>query len=141
MILKDPQEVLHTKCDPVSFKEGMRIGGQLKQEYQQAVKDAKDTIVVGLAAPQIGVPKRVFVIFGEVFINPLISTFASHLVPSKEGCLSLPEVYQPKRFMEITASWTDSARRLQHRKLEYREAIIFQHEFDHLNGKLCNMLD
>lgn len=139
MILQDPHETLHTKCKPVNFKEAKKLATLLKQEYDQVVKDAKSMIVVGLAAPQIGLPKRMFIALGEVFINPSIHSVSTGIqVMSDEGCLSLPDTYRRPRYSSITVSWLDEARKLRHQVFSYREAIIFQHEYDHLEGKLCN---
>jgi len=98
---------------------------------------------VGLAAPQVGLPWRVFVSNprGEdasdmVFINPRLSD-QSGLIDSDEGCLSIPHVNGViRRAQKVSITATD---------LEGREfsltgadllARIWQHETDHLDGKL-----
>jgi len=140
MILQDPHDALHARCEPVTFPEAKRIAKTLRDAYQEVSKKAKDTLVVGLAAPQIGIPKRMFAMYGIVFINPSFTAHGPKLVDSAEGCLSLPDTYHPKRYDTILATWTDEARRLRRELLEGRDAVVFQHEFDHLEGRLCNEL-
>ena len=91
---------------------------------------------VGLAAPQVGLPIRVFIAEGELYINPEITwkTKAPE-VTETEGCYSLG----PDNLMEVPRS---SSIRLQYQnyKGEYEEkrfngfhARVIQHELDHLN--------
>ena len=99
---------------------------------------------VGLAAPQVGLPWRMFVVNAteedperRAFINPVISEPARELEPFDEGCLSLPgitaEVRRPAG-VTITATGLDG----QAFKLTSNgfPARIWQHEFDHLEGAL-----
>jgi peptide deformylase len=98
---------------------------------------------VGLAAPQVGVNKRLFVmnITGErpddmVFINPEIHEMHG-VREAEEGCLSFPDMYvQVRRAGECTIA----ARDLDGEPLELRGADllcrVWQHETDHLNGTL-----
>lgn len=138
MILKDPDPTLHTTCAPVTILQGKRIAKRLREAYIEARDSSKDTFVVGLAAPQIGIPKNVFVALGEVFINPRILNLHKSQIDSKEGCLSLPETYILKRYKSIKLTWTDEARRQRIMNFEGRYAVIVQHEFDHLMGTLCS---
>ncbi len=138
MILKDPDPILHTKCAPISILQGKRIAKRLREAYIEARDNSKDTFVVGLAAPQIGIPKNVFVALGDVFINPRILSVNKSEINSEEGCLSLSDVYRLKRFKSIKLTWTDEARRQRIMNLEGKYAVIIQHEYDHLMGKLCS---
>lgn len=96
---------------------------------------------VGLAAPQVGISQRLFVFDdGETgpmaMVNPALAD-PEELQLGEEGCLSLPGVYfDVERALRITARGLD----LHGKDLELRAegflARIFQHEVDHLNGKL-----
>jgi peptide deformylase len=106
---------------------------------------------IGLAAIQIGIPKRVLVIDlqepeeegGEpvkdprVFINPEILAHSDHDVPYTEGCLSVPdqyaEVLRPDR---IRARWLDEQGQSHEEDIEGLLAVCLQHEMDHLEGIL-----
>jgi len=106
---------------------------------------------IGLAAIQVGVPKRILVIDlqdppeegGEpvkdprVFINPEIVESSDHEVPYTEGCLSVPdqfaEVDRPER---IRARWLDEKGVQHDEEITGLLATCLQHEMDHLNGVL-----
>jgi peptide deformylase len=106
---------------------------------------------IGLAAIQVGVPKRLLVIDlqepeeegGEpvkdprVFINPEILTHSDQEVPYTEGCLSIPDQYadvdRPDR---IRARWLDEHGKSHERDIDGMLAVCLQHEMDHLEGVL-----
>jgi len=106
---------------------------------------------IGLAAIQVGVPKRVLVIDlqepeeegGEpvrdprVFINPEILETSDHEVPYNEGCLSVPEMYaEVDRPDRIRARWLDRDGTQREDEISGLLAVCLQHEMDHLNGVL-----
>lgn len=96
---------------------------------------------VGLAAPQIGVSRRFFVYdVGEglhVVINPEILERSKTVSIGEEGCLSVPDVYEDvARADVIEIKYTESDGGTVERELEGYEARVFQHEFDHLDGKI-----
>jgi peptide deformylase len=101
---------------------------------------------IGLAATQLGVMRRLFVMdcAGRdeppepmVLINPEIVAVSDAMVTSEEGCLSIPEVYEDVvRPEEVTLRWTDLDGRTQERRFGERWAVCAQHELDHLNGRL-----
>jgi peptide deformylase len=106
---------------------------------------------IGLAAPQIGELKKVFVMdtypvaendkyveaFRRVVINPEIIASGNEKVKYTEGCLSIPgiseEVERPEK---IEVKYLDEEIQPVVRKIDGLEARIFQHEFDHLEGVL-----
>ena len=113
-------------------------------------KDLIDTMYdadgVGLAAPQIGINKRIFVMDCSseneekdcrVVINPEIEHASEELGSYKEGCLSIPgiteEISRPK---VIEVLYQDINGVLQRNTYDDLWSICFQHELDHLNGKL-----
>jgi peptide deformylase len=96
---------------------------------------------VGLAAPQIGVPLRVFV--AEVnkkfyaFVNPEIVKTSSEEEYFEEGCLSLPGVYgEVRRPSKIVMTALNERGERVKVKAWGLLARVFQHEIDHLNGML-----
>ena len=113
-------------------------------------KDLIDTMYdadgVGLAAPQIGINKRIFVMDCSseneekdcrIVINPEIEDASEELGSYKEGCLSIPgiteEISRPK---VIKVLYQDVNGVLQRDTYDDLWSICFQHELDHLNGKL-----
>ena len=100
---------------------------------------------VGIAAPQVGILRRLVAVQRfdkegkpfEFFINPEIVDKDSVLVAGGEGCLSVPEIYEDvERSQRITLRYYD-ANFVQHEEvIEGFTAVIFQHEIDHLDGKL-----
>jgi peptide deformylase len=113
---------------------------------------------VGLAAPQIGLSIRLFVIdaspfvdeeemdqeeinilkdFKKVFINPTIEEEQGELWSFSEGCLSIPDVREDvSRKEEIVVSYVDENFKPQQLKLNGLAARVVQHEYDHIQGVL-----
>ena len=96
---------------------------------------------VGLAAPQIGVLKRIIVLdIGEgpeYFINPEITSTGGEKVTMEEGCLSLPGIHvDVTRPDQITVKATNSNGENVEITAAGLMARVFQHEIDHLNGVL-----
>jgi len=121
----------------------------------ELVKNLFDTLAVeggiGLAAPQIGVSQRVFIIstepladddpsvesFKRVVINPVIIEVSEETSLYNEGCLSIPELYEMvERPKSIRVKYLDEEMNEVARQIDGIEARIFQHEFDHLEGIL-----
>jgi peptide deformylase len=106
---------------------------------------------IGLAAVQVGVPKRLLVIDLQdpdeedgppvrrplVFINPEILRESEETKPYNEGCLSVPEMYaEVERPAEIRARWLDRDGVSHEEDLDGMLAVCLQHEMDHLEGIL-----
>jgi peptide deformylase len=94
---------------------------------------------IGLAAPQVGISKRFFVMEIDkkrsVIINPKIKNRYGTL-SIEEGCLSFPGIrVKVERFSIIDAEYKNTEGTLVREKLNGLIAICFQHELDHLNGK------
>lgn len=114
------------------------------KELRNLVKDLTDTMIdapgAGLAAPQIGVPLRVFVWhvddqFGHL-VNPSLD-LSEELQDGEEGCLSFPELrYETPRAMRAVAKgWNMHGEPIIVEGTEFL-ARALQHETDHLNGVL-----
>lgn len=142
----EDNEILRTKCENVTeFDEDL---AKLVDEMQETMLyEDPDTglIGVGLAANQVGINKRIFLIttnIGEkkagkiiAMINPEILELSKEEVKMEEGCLSLPKVYgKVVRPAKVKAKWQNLAGNWCEKKLEGWDARIFLHEFDHLEG-------
>ncbi|ADU65287.1 peptide deformylase [Desulfurispirillum indicum] len=140
-ILTYPDPLLKKISQPVT---------QFDSALQQLVSDMFDTMYnangVGLAAPQIGILRRICVLdpaSGKeeeaqplVLINPQILS-GEGLTTFEEGCLSVPGYYgEIKRYERIQVQFNDLQGQEQTAILDGFTAIIAQHEMDHLNGKL-----
>jgi peptide deformylase len=145
-IIETPDSLLRQISAPVE---------EVTDEISALVDDMLETMYaapgIGLAAIQVGVPKRVLVIDlqepaeegGEpvrdplVFINPEILDASETLQIYNEGCLSVPEMYaEVERPDAIRARWLDRDGKAHEEELEGLLAICLQHEMDHLEGIL-----
>jgi peptide deformylase len=115
-------------------------------ERAALVNDMLDTLRaeggIGLAAPQVGVNERIFIILlgneaPRVFINPSIIETSEELCLKEEGCLSLPgvweEVRRPRRLR--VQAWNENGRPFT-LEADGLLARAIQHEYDHLDGIL-----
>jgi peptide deformylase len=128
---------------------------KVDDEVRSLVGDMFETMYaapgIGLAAIQVGVPRRVLVIDlqepaeegGEavrdpcVFINPEIIESSEQEVPYTEGCLSVPDQYaEVDRPDRIRARWLDLDGKPHDEEIVGLLATCLQHEMDHLNGVL-----
>lgn len=102
---------------------------------------------VGLAAPQIGLPIRLFIVdtkadeeeevFKKVFINAKILEETGEPWAFNEGCLSIPEVREDvMRKPNILIRYYDENWVLHEEKVDGFAARVIQHEYDHIEGKL-----
>ena len=101
---------------------------------------------VGIAAPQVGIAKRVVAVQRfdkdgepvEVYPNLRIVSFSGEPVPGREGCLSIPGYYGVvKRYPRVVVSYSDTLSfETVSDTVSGFTAVIFQHEADHLDGVL-----
>ena len=128
------------------------------EEVRALVADMFETMYaapgIGLAAIQVGVPRRILVIDLQepadpedpeskplkdprVFINPEIVEHSDKDVPYTEGCLSVPDQYaEVDRPDRIRAKWLDLDGKPHDEEITGLLATCLQHEMDHLNGVL-----
>lgn len=118
-ILIGPNPILEKVCRP-----DFRIPEGLIAEMFRLMRQNKG---LGLAAPQVGIDARLFIThWGEVFVNPTVTWIGKIAVHTREGCLSFPTLIGIKirhACVEICG-----------RQYKNAEAVVIQHEFDHLNG-------
>ncbi|CAN5162310.1 peptide deformylase [soil metagenome] len=147
-ILEAPDPRLRTISSPVEA---------IDDELQHLIDDMFETMYqapgIGLAAIQVGVPKRLLVIDLQepeseeegapgvrrpmVFINPRILEGSSDTSVYNEGCLSVPEQFaEVERPASVRASWMDREGRIHEETLDGLLATCLQHEMDHLEGIL-----
>lgn len=152
MIVTD-ERALRLPCEPVrDIREGgeiaRRLTAALERHNKKAQKGRVGTVGIGLAAPQIGIHKRVCVVrvgaYPIVLMNPEIVAASETKVPFKEGCLSFPglEVTVERHCWvrvralnhpdEVLLGPTNPAEWNQPKLL--LRAVAAQHEIDHLNG-------
>lgn len=137
-ILRWPDTRLETVCDPVEPDEDI---GRLIIDMFDTMYDAPGR---GLAAPQVGVMKRLFVIdvtwkeaqpSPVVFVNPKIVEASESRSDAEEACLSIPSITTIiTRPDWVIMEWTDAQGETQRQRLDGAWARCAQHELDHLNG-------
>lgn len=129
-----PDDILKKVAEPVTiFDEDLE---NIVNEMYEIMKKENG---IGLAAPQIGLSKRLFVTEIEgiklTLINPEIS-YSQGSVAVEEGCLSFPGVtVKVDRSNVITISFNDLKGKKIKKTVSGLASICFQHELDHLNGK------
>jgi len=139
-------------------KKSVELPVPLDKESREIIKILIDSFLerddaVGLAAPQIGINKRIIVFRNkgfdegkgkikdpsdfEVLVNPRITQARGEKVTGVEGCLSCPDIQvEISRFPEIKVRALDAkGEKINIRYLDYVARVI-QHEIDHLDGKL-----
>lgn len=140
---------------PVLRKESQDIDStypKLKELIDNMFETLKESDGIGLAAPQIGLNKRVVVIdldvlsedlpeykgFRKAFINPHIIEYdETKTDTSEEGCLSLPGIHESvKRPTRIHVKYQDADFNEYDEWIDGYLARVMQHEFDHLDAKL-----
>lgn len=138
-ILTDPNPELRTVSAPVAEE---RFGTpELKAFGAQMIEAMIDDNGIGLAAPQVGVHDRMIVVTMNnqpaVYVNPEIISRSAALFDFEEGCLSVPGVFG---LVERHKKVKVRARTLEglpvQLSLKQLNAVIFQHEIDHLDGVL-----
>jgi peptide deformylase len=131
--------------DPVLREIANKVD-KIDRSIKDIVKDMIDTMKeeggLGLAAPQIGISKRIIIVrYGDridTFINPELEVLDDNMTKSDEGCLSIYSIqgFTVDRYKKVRVR----AKNLKGKPLEVTAegllAIIFQHEIDHLKGKM-----
>ena len=139
MIVKNGNPILTKPCEFLT-KENYR--GRVNSFLNKSIPHRDGS--GGIAANQVGMSVMVFVIatrnIWKTFINPKIKRFYGKKINNIEGCLSIPgKHYEVKRYTKVDIEFYDYDFKKQNKTYELREAIIIQHEVDHLNGYLISM--
>jgi peptide deformylase len=140
VVVRYPDPVLRRVADPVTeFGAGLRRIAEAMFARMIASKG------VGLAAPQVGISKRILVLnpTGErgeddlVLVNPVILGKGGDETWYEEGCLSFPSLYaEVKRPDRCRIAWQDVEGAAHEREFTEFTSRIIQHEHDHLEGVL-----
>ncbi len=131
-----PSEILVGKARPVE-----KIDDGIRRLVDKMVDIMCQNKGVGLAAPQAGVPLRLFIISLDggkenvkVFVNPTV-TPSGDLATVEEGCLSVPGIYTKiRRYKEAEVTATDLDGNEFTEQAEGLYARALQHEYDHIEG-------
>lgn len=139
-----PNPVLTRKARPVTD-----FGPELQELIDDMLETMREAPGVGLAAPQVDIPLRLFVAeWGDdeddeaprksyVLVNPEIKRISRSTVMGIEGCLSIPGLLgEVERAEEVTIEAQNRRGQKMRIKAKGWLARIFQHEYDHLNGVL-----
>jgi peptide deformylase len=134
-IVKD-EAILTQKSETVSMEEAQEIITDLLDTAQAHIDEC-----VGLAAPQIGVNKKVIVIRNGhdsfvPMINPVVVRKIGKKFLNNEGCLSLEGTRSVERYPSVLVGYTDKNGKRVTKTFNGIYSIIIQHETDHLNGIL-----
>lgn len=140
-IIKLPDKRLRLVSEPVD-----KIDAGLKRLVEDMFETMYHAPGIGLAAIQVGEPKRVVIMDiskkedpknPQVFINPEIMWWSEDKSVYEEGCLSIPDIHEDvERPARVAVRYLDLAGKVQETQAEGLFATCIQHEIDHLNGVL-----
>jgi peptide deformylase len=138
-IVKFPDQILRTRVEEFDFSNPSYDPVQLEKDMISTMLSNNG---IGLAATQVGINARVFVMGhpsepenAQAFFNPIIVANTDSLVDLEEGCLSFPGIYvKVKRPTAIKARWQNSKGEWQESEFRDYDCRCFLHELDHLEG-------
>ena len=123
-------------CEPVNYKQSKQIANKMIM-FMLSNKNINDNSI-GLACNQLGLPGRIIIVKIKnrwvSFINPVITYKSQEKIITDESCLSVPnKTIKVERSKEITISFIFDGNS---KPSNYKgmDAIVIQHEIDHLNG-------
>lgn len=117
------------------------VDDSIRQLGEEMILLMKKKNGIGLAAPQVGISKRIIIAMLKkkptIMINPRILSFSVDTEVEEEGCLSVPNVFDKvSRSIGVSLEYLDTEGKKKIKNLSHLEARIVQHEIDHLNGVL-----
>ena len=140
-ILVAPDKRLKLRSNPVE-----RVDAEIRSLLDDMLETMYEGDGLGLAAIQVGVPKRAIVIDVHApddppaplkLVNPEILWFSPERIVYEEGCLSFPEYFADvERADAVRVRYLDENGETQEIKAAETLAVCLQHEVDHLDGKL-----
>lgn len=134
-----PSKILRTRSQEID------VSKITTSHYQNMIEDMIKTMHknngIGLAAPQIGINERLIIVShadGDMAVfNPVLSEFSFRKAPGEEGCLSVPGVFgMVKRHTRLLVNGYNADGEAFSLVAHGLLARIFQHELDHIDGKL-----
>jgi peptide deformylase len=145
--LSPPEEVENVVCEEVNAFEIPEILQTIKPAMEEILKKYKG---IGLAAPQVGIKKKFFIILNsedgyDIYFNPQYYMDSNVRIQTNEGCLTYEEGKKHcimKRWKNVTCiSYVLNNDKLVKKtfKLKGLSSISFQHEKDHLDGRTIFM--
>ena len=134
-----PDVRLRTPCKPVDFENTTyEQRSELVRKMGNALSNASYGGKLGLAANQIGLDMQIAIVQGAVVFNPTWEPTKGQTEMSIEGCYSVPnKTFKVKRAKYGWATWYDIDGKKHSYKMKGLSAIVFQHEYNHLQGICC----
>lgn len=140
-LVKPEHPLLHTELENFDFANPPMDPLELANNLIETMLHHK---AIGLSANQCGLPYRVFVMWSnptKVCFNPRIVDITTDEVKLDEGCVSFPNMFLPiKRPSIIKVRYQDVNGEVVNDKFIGMTSRCFQHELDHLNGKVFTAL-
>jgi len=140
-IIKAPDPILKQRCAPVE-----NVDDATRRLMDDMLETMYSAPGVGLAAPQVGVHRRIIVVdtsdpegdrLPMRMANPEIIAASDELVLREEGCLSFPDQYEDvERPSTVRVRYLDHENEIREIDAEGLLAVCVQHEIDHLDGVL-----
>lgn len=129
----------HSQLLEVSEEWDFEKDGSAEELVKAMAKFMTDNGGVGLAAPQVGIKKRLFIMGNFIklvaCINPKIVSLSEERDNDLEGCLSFPDLFMKvKRPASAVVQYNTASGELVERELTGFECRVFLHEYDHLIG-------
>lgn len=143
-ILKLGHPLLYEKCDPI-LKNELPLVRQWVDDLASAMSDIrrKYNFGRGIAAPQLGIMKRLIYIdmgMPRIIINPEFSDVSKEMFELWDDCMSFPNLLvKVRRHKRLTLNYVDEHWHDQVWQVSDQSSELVQHEVDHLNGILCTM--
>lgn len=137
IVTLENEGILRSKCVPIMKEKADYMNNLIGSMIKLMIKNNG----CGIAAPQVGVNKRLFVAILDneriaLFVNPTILDHSEETETDVEGCLSVPEMCgDVERYKTIKIRYFNGKEVLTE-EYEGMNARIIQHEYDHLNGVL-----
>lgn len=139
-VVTEGDEILRKHC-----KEVKEITPRIKETLEDMLETMRESMGVGIAAPQVGIMRRMFVAQPDPYdeervffmINPVMLEMSEEKELGPEGCLSVPDmVGDVERSVKIKIEATDLNGERKVYDFEGFDARVMQHEYDHLDGIL-----
>ena len=139
-VVTEGDEILRKHC-----KEVKEVTPRIRETLQDMLETMRESMGVGIAAPQVGIMRRMFVAQPDPYddnavyymINPVMLEMSEEKEMGPEGCLSVPDmVGDVERSVRIKIEATNLEGERKVYDFEGFDARVMQHEYDHLDGIL-----